>query len=170
MELKIKGVADTSKTRNSYEVVIETMEGDADSFEFLTFGPFLKRQDEAALESLLETVLCMESKCGTFGRGFERLEEIKFGDLWLTSNEILDEEDYVEWVEGQGQDLEDMPYSAYQAASVFAEKFATNEWSWHHDYPNSYRSHNVYYYDENLEQHDVEVTGVKLYKMEYSLY
>lgn len=41
---------------DSYVVVIESMQGDADGYRKFTVGPFKKNQDEAPLQSLLETL------------------------------------------------------------------------------------------------------------------
>jgi hypothetical protein len=157
MKLNIKEAVPNSKTPNSYEVVIETMSGDADGFENIIVGPFIKDQDEPIMEHLLGVIEEM-SKAYPHGMGgSDNFNHIKHFDTWFnTFDDFGPEEEYAYQVKS------DVTYEEYLELNKTFQAFKKDS-MWPTDpmtdytVPNGYRGFEIYYYDENKKQYDVEV-------------
>jgi hypothetical protein len=134
---------------DSYVVVIESMQGDADGYRKFTVGPFLKNKDEAPLQSLLETL--------------KRMMDIHGRDY----NEVLG---FQQWF-GEFTSIEDLQnyypnvISKY-GVDVNKELIAMTEnhfSEWHGDATANYQylekitGYWVFYYDEKAVKHTVQV-------------
>ena len=68
MEFNIKGIVKNLHQPDTFEVIIRVMHGDADSYESITIGPFIRGTDEAKLQDLIETLDRMDAEY-PHGRG-----------------------------------------------------------------------------------------------------
>lgn len=157
MRLIIKDLVPNTKTPNSFEVVVETMAGDADGYENVTVGPFIKDQDEPAMESLFSVIEVM-SKAFPHGMGgSDNFHHIEHFDTWFGYFDAYDPEEEYDY-----QVKTNVTYEEYvelqKTLHAFTENSAwPNDAMTDYDSPNGYVDFKVFYYDENKNQHVVEV-------------
>lgn len=150
MELIIQEAVPSNKTPNSYEVVIKTMRGDADGYDYIIMEPFIRNQDEASIEFLLE-VLTELAAAYTHGMGgMDNYSHVKHFETWFGGSSYDTEESYLKYAQNT------LPYAEYAAAIlVVGEHYA--DWPAEEGYQNSYEGFKIFYYDDNAVQHNVQV-------------
>lgn len=74
--------------KDSYVVEVQSMQGDADGYHDFTVGPFKKGQDEAPLQSLLETLERMDAAFSPGGRRPDTYNDV-LGHLQWFGTEIV---------------------------------------------------------------------------------
>lgn len=159
MKLVIKELIPSTKTPDSYEVVITTMSGDADGYEKIILGPFIKDKDEPSIKLLLKTLRELKSSYpqGRGGGPEYGYDNIKNFLLWFGG--------YDEYGDRVTQMTEEeftntkatMSYSKYE---TFIKRFSAewpNDVTTDYQSENSYSSHEFFYYDENQNKFRVEL-------------
>lgn len=148
----------TEHTPNTYEVEIKLMHGDADAESLLTVKPFQLNETEA-LNSLL-TVLDTMSNLYPNGRGgnydefgFHNVEGFYswFGDITISSKDQY-----------KNYSHSTVPYETYLHHKNFVTPERANYWEWDYTNPEieaDIESYTVYYYDDNLIKHEVNITN-----------
>jgi hypothetical protein len=144
MEFVIKDATPKPQTPNSFEVDISTIIGDDEGYQSFVVGPFIKDQDEYALQNLIETLTAMtaiEPNGMADGEHYDELPEFR---AWFkNSNEYANE------------DEDEVPLEPWKNVNPkWSFYWVTDAYSYEH---NRYKSYTVYYYDENLVQHSVYV-------------
>jgi hypothetical protein len=153
MELIIERAVVPTATPNSYEVVINTMRGDADGYEDVIVKPFIKDQDEASLFYLLETLERTAVRY-PYGRGGgDSYSDVEGFNIWFDNEFYEEEADYLKYADNP------MPYAEYAAAKELVGDERDFDWPYETDYDaeNSYVSHAVFYYDTDLVKYNVTV-------------
>jgi hypothetical protein len=157
VQLVIKDPSPIEETpKDSYVVEIQSMQGDGDGYRDFTVGPFKRGQDEAPLQSLLETLKRMEEKFPNGRTGNGTYRDVLGFQQWfgteLTSIESL-QEYYPDLLNKHGVE-------AHQQLIGLTENHFSE---WHGDAMTDYQRDEkltkcgVVYYDEAGTKHDVQV-------------
>jgi hypothetical protein len=144
MDLTIGDLIPRPQTPNSFEVEILTYWGDADGYNTLVMGPFVKDQDEVALQGLLETL--------------HRLSvAYPHGRSWLDTLDGI--EGFAGWFAQDADSEDDEDTEADAIGRAWREAQLGQHVYWpvdaNIDMQDSYQSHKIFYYDENQEQYAV---------------
>lgn len=157
MQLVVESPVPVAETpKDSYVVEIVSMQGDADGYREFSVGPFKKGQDEAPLQSLLETLQRMEAGLPRDARGNSTYNNVLGHLQWfgteLVTIEFL-QEYYPEVLNTYGpevhQELIDLSENHYV--------------EWHGDAMTDYQhdekltKYGVMYYDEAGTKHSVKI-------------
>lgn len=142
MKFAIGDLTPEKHAPNSYELEIRAMSGDADAYHKFTVGPFLKDEDEPALQHLIETLTRMKEEYPNGRGGYD--------------SEYDHIEGFYNWFD------EDAAEKSNTLVQDFLRKRKINLY-WPYDATDeessaSYDSHEVFYYDDNRKQHSVTVT------------
>lgn len=150
MQFIIQDVVPISKTPDSYEVVVHTMRGDADGYDDIIMEPFIRNQDEASLEFLIEVLTELATAHPNGMGGGDNHYKVKNFDVWFDGSYYDSEESYLKYSENT------RPYAEYIAAArTVGEHYA--DWPTEEGYQNSYQDYKVFYYDDALVRHHVQV-------------
>ena len=159
MQINIEKPVPNSHTPNSFEVVISTMEGDADHYENVIVGPFIKDKDEYAIEILLGVLEEMKNHFPHGMGGSDNYNEILGFQAWFDYMEE-DKSSFDERFASYSFDFEE-----YSEMAQLADKFSQLgdygvEWPHSPNYgnPNSYDGYKIFYYDENQVEYTTNVT------------
>jgi hypothetical protein len=144
---------------NSYVVEVTAMHGDADGYDTIQIGPFYKDEDEAALESLLQTLDNMD-KAYPYGRsGIDEYYNTEGFMAWF------DDADYTEDTYINAYRPSNVPYSEYVESRnivvAFTEKNNIELPYWPSDVQSNdgssagFDKYEIFYYDENLVKYHV---------------
>lgn len=146
-------IPETEVPKDSYVVEIQSMQGDADGYREFTVGPFKKGQDEAPLQSVLETLQRMKAR-GM--RGNSTYNDVLGHLQWFGTETVTIEflqEYYPEVLSTYGVE-------AHQELIDMTENYYTE---WHGDAMTDYQQdekltkYGVVYYDEAGTKHVVEI-------------
>lgn len=147
-------VADTPK--DSYFVEIQSMQGDGDGYREFSVGPFKKGQDEAPLQSVLETLKRMETGLSNGMRGNRTYNNV-LGHLQWFGTEIVTieflQEYYPEVLDTHGAEVH----------QKLIDLSANHYVEWHGDAMTDYQhdekltKYEVMYYDEAGTKHAVKI-------------
>lgn len=135
--------------KNSYVVEIKAMQGDADGYRHFSVGPFVKGEQEAALQSLLETLKRMETGY-SYDTGYK---EVLGFEQWF--GEVDSVEDLHKWfpellaLHDEAVHKEIIEHSEEHGIEWNDDKFS--------DGPERLDKFNVVYYDETGTKRKVEV-------------
>jgi hypothetical protein len=158
MELIIGAALPQKNKPKSFEVEIEVMHGDGDAYKKLITGPFYENQDEPALQELLAVV---EKISQVSLEGSETYENVEGFAAWFNSSGRISEKNYSKWYRNSPFSYQEFKVRA-DVADAFYEKNGGFRLHWPLDVTNedtvaAYDNHKVFYYDENLVQHQVTV-------------
>ena len=124
-------------TANSFEVLINTVDGDGDDYEDVTFSAFIKDSDEAALENIMSML--------------DRLKHARYDCLDFNHIEGFNDWFYADWTERYSD--------GEKSLDVAGHKREKQNWPMNPgDVPYSLDSVKVTYYDENRLPHKVEIS------------
>lgn len=159
MKLTIEGAIPNRKTPNSYEVVVTTMQGDADSYKDVIVGPFIRNEDEAAMEEFLHTLKRMSSAFPSGMSGSDTYTNTEGFLAWFPDQSNMTEKDFKESYPGYQHSVEEFMRIQDIAEKFFKKSQQYPEWTYDPNYgnPNSYDGYKVVYYDENKVAHKVTV-------------
>jgi hypothetical protein len=159
MQLVILAPVPVKETpKDSFVVEIESMQGDADGYREFSVGPFKKDQDEAPLQSLLETLKRMETGLSNGMRGNRTYNNVLGHLQWfgteLVTIEFL-QEYYPEVLNTYGAEAHQELIKLTENENHYAE--------WHGDAMTGYQhdekltKYEVMYYDEAGIKHAVQI-------------
>lgn len=140
----------------SYVVEIETMIGDGDGYPTSTLGPFKKNQDEASLQSLLETLKRMKEEHPYGMCGSDRYDMVFGFEQWFPGD---DGNDY-ELLERYSPKL--IAKYGKEALMEVIELSKDHYGEWKDDIttdgysPEQLLGYKVFYYDKNGVKYNVE--------------
>lgn len=144
--------------QDSYIVEIQSMQGDADGYREFTVGPFKKGQDEAPLQSLLETLKRMETGLSRDARGNSTYNNVLGHIQWFGTEIVTIEflqEYYPEVLNAYGAEAHEELIKLTENENHYAE--------WHGDAMTDYQhvekltKYEVMYYNEAGIKHSVQV-------------
>jgi hypothetical protein len=148
MDLTIGELIPKAQTPNSFEVEILTYWGDADGYKTFVMGPFIKDQDEDALQGLLETLHRMDNAYPDGRGGYDEYDGVEGFAGWFVrefdpENDSDSDADAIgrKWKENQAGKAH-----IYWPVDPYA------------DMQNSYDKHKIFYYDENQNQYAVSAS------------
>jgi hypothetical protein len=137
------------ETPNSYEVVVSAMFGDGDGFKDVTLKPFVAGQDEKALEFLLNTL----AEMAAYSANGDSYHHLKGFEAWFGGENYIDEDYYMTYRRN------DTPYEEFKTLmELVGERYAYWPNDSLSDMSYDYDGHKVFYYDENLVKHHVQVS------------
>lgn len=159
MQLVVESPVPVAETpKDSYVVEIQSMQGDADGYREFSVGPFKKGQDEAPLQSILETLKRMETGLSRDARGNSTYNNVLGHLQWfgteLVTIEFL-QEYYPEVLNTYGAEVHQELIDLTENENHYAE--------WHGDAMTDYQhdekltKYGVIYYDEAGTKHTVKI-------------
>jgi hypothetical protein len=148
-------VAETPK--DSYVVEIQSMQGDGDGYRDFTVGPFKKGQDEASLQSLLETLKRMDERFPNGRTGDGTYRDVLGFQQWF-GTDIVSIEHFQEFYP---QLLTEHGIAVHEELIQLAEHHFSE---WHGDAMTDYKrdeklsKYEVFYYDGAGMKHTVDIS------------
>lgn len=140
---------------DSYMVEIQTMMGDGDGYRALTVGPFKRGEQEASLQSLLETLSRMDAKFPRGMSGADNYDDVLGYYEWFCVVRSIEElnEYGAELIARDGvevhQDILDLSEDHYEEWNMDAIVDGTR--------PEQLNKFNVFYYDDDGVKHTIQI-------------
>lgn len=144
---------------DGYMVEIETMMGDGDGYRALTVGPFKRGEQEASLQSLLETLKRMDEKFPRGMSGDGNYDDVLGYYEWFCAvRSIEDMNKYgAELIARDGaavhQEIMDLSTEHYEEWNMDAIVDGTR--------PEQLNKFNVFYYDDAGVKHTIQIDPEK---------
>lgn len=139
----------------SFVVVINTMQGDADGYNAFTVGAFKINKDMENLMHLLQTLKAM-SEAYPYGRGGDDSYELVPGFLQWFSREALNMEDIKHYPSLIALHGEEALVHAFKMSENFHTRWPLDAMS-DYEREETLESYKVFYYDSVGRKHNVEI-------------